>query len=318
MNRLAQALICLTDPAAKKAYDLLLLGKHAEPVAAGNELPPATAPSAARSSRMVRLPSLTTVRPLPEAQPTPEAPPRATPPSLGRTPLPPTLPPPAPPQAETLPQTPPPEPSPSPELVLLPGVAVPAEPPPSDREKEDPVAEAARSRIARRGLGTKRALYQRIVRTRQLLRLWDQSGRFLAWPKKRLSKAADAAEMVRLLGAIRRLLRGFPPLLGEAGQPGYLVMTLARQQAVVPTFQTLIASQRESLARDWWAGRGLLEKHRDYLRQEVRRMPRKNRLAWAARATAAFLTDQPGWVLLFLALVALNIAIWRTFFPPLP
>src|SRR5262249_14459095 len=133
--------------------------------------------------------------------------------------------------------------------------------------------------------------------------------------KKRLNKAADAAELVRLMGEIQELLRSFPPLLGEAGQPGYLVLTLARQQAVVPTFQTLISSQREALARDWWAGRELMEAHRDYLRKEVRGMRKKRAWGWTVRAVLAFLTDQPGWLLVFLALLALNVAIWRTFFP---
>src|SRR5262249_824391 len=151
------------------------------------------------------------------------------------------------------------------------------------------------SRAARRGLGTKRALYQRIVCTRQLLHAWEQAGRYLAWPKKRLNKAADAAELVRLMGEIQELLRSFPPLLAEAGQPGYLVLTLARQQAVVPTFQTLISSQREALARDWWAGRELMEAHRDYLRKEVRGMRKKRAWGWTVRAVLAFLTDQPGW-----------------------
>jgi hypothetical protein len=327
MNRLAQALICLTDPSAKKAYDLLLFGKHYEaPAAVAVSAPPPAAPPApppttpGRSSRSVRLPSLTTLQ-IPTGDvpaerrggmPTPA---RATPANLGRTPLPPVMPveplalPPAPPEP------PPPEEA-APELPLLLPAAPVAETPPPSRRKEDTPAEAGRSsRAARRGLGTKRALYQRIVRTRGLLHAWEQAGRYLAWPKKRLNKAADAAELVRLMGEIRELLRGFPPLLGEAGQPGYLVLMLARQQAVVPTFQTLLSTQRAALARDWWAGRELLESHRDYLRQEVRGMRRKRAWGWTVRAVGAFLTDQPGWVLVFLALLALNVAIWRTFFP---
>jgi hypothetical protein len=325
MNRLAQALICLTDPSAKQAYDLLLFGKHPEAAPAAvavSASPPSVTPTPARSSRSVRVPSLTTVQVPPGDAPPAErrggmpTPARGTPATLAQTPLPPVMPveplalPAAPPE-------PPPQTEPAPELPpLLPAVAVPGGTPAPQRRKEESPAEAGRSsRVARRGLGTKRALYQRIVRTRQLLHAWEQAGRFLAWPKKRLNKAADAAELVRLMGAIRDLLQGFPPLLGEAGQPGYLVLTLARQQAVVPTFQTLISSQREALARDWWAGRELLEAHRDYLRQEVRGMRRKRAWGWMVRAVVAFLTDQPGWVLVFLALLALNVAIWRTFFP---
>src|SRR5205085_2212475 len=123
------------------------------------------------------------------------------------------------------------------------------------------------STTARRGLGTKRALYYRIARTRQLLRAWDQAGVFLSKPKRRLTKQAEAADLVRQLTTIRHLLRRFPPLLGEAGQPGYLVVALARQEMIVQTFRTLLPSQRERLAQDWQSGRELLVSHRQFLRQ---------------------------------------------------
>ena len=60
------------------------------------------------------------------------------------------------------------------------------------------------------------------------------------------------------------------PLMGQAGQPGYLVVALARQQMIVPTLQTLLPSQREALARDWQAGHALLRSIRQFLRQELR------------------------------------------------
>ena len=55
-------------------------------------------------------------------------------------------------------------------------------------------------------------------------------------------------------------------LLGQAGQPGYLVLALARQELMVPMLQSLLPSQREALARDWQAGHDLLVNHRAFLR----------------------------------------------------
>src|SRR5688572_12059457 len=43
MNRLAQAFVCLTDPAAKRAYDVALLGERARP-SGPPPLPPAVKP----------------------------------------------------------------------------------------------------------------------------------------------------------------------------------------------------------------------------------------------------------------------------------
>lgn len=179
-------------------------------------------------------------------------------------------------------------------------------------EKIDPGSETIRaSGPARRGLGTKRALYHRVARTRQLIRAWDMLGRFLADPARRISKPAEATDLIQVLTTVRTLLRNFPPLLGVAGQPGYLVVSLARQAAVVPTFQTLLPSQREALSRDWASGRKLLGDHRQFLRQELRVMRKRSPAARVLRAIFTFVTDQPGMVLILLALLALNVALWR-------
>jgi hypothetical protein len=183
------------------------------------------------------------------------------------------------------------------------------EPPP---EPADPVLEAAQSGPARRGIATKRTLYRRITRTRRLLRTWNSLGKYLSSSKRRLSRSADGPELVRLLGEITTLLRNFPPLLGEAGQPGYLVLALA-QVDTVKVFQSFSPHQREALTRDWRAGVKLLLAHRDFLRQELRALRKRPFRQRLLRATWSLLTDQPGTVLLLLALLATNIALWRSY-----
>jgi hypothetical protein len=178
-------------------------------------------------------------------------------------------------------------------------------------EKLDPVAAEASAARARRGIGTKRTLYFRIARTRKLLAAWDQAGKFLAQPQRRITRPAEATELIRLLGRIQSLLRGFPPVLGQAGEPGYLVVALAMQPAPVPMFQTLLFSQREALAQHWDAGRKFLMAHRQFLRQEARARRRRGRLARAARATASFIAEYPEYVLFALAILAVTFAIAR-------
>jgi hypothetical protein len=179
-------------------------------------------------------------------------------------------------------------------------------------EPADPVLEAAKSGPARRGIATKRALYRRITRTRRLFRVWNSLGKYLSSPKRRLSRSADGPELVRLLDEITTLLRDFPPLLGEAGQPGYLVLALA-QVDTVKVFQSFSPHQREALTRDWRAGVKLLLAHRDFLRQELRALRKRPLRQRLLRATWSLLTDQPGAVLLLLALLAINIALWRSY-----
>lgn len=300
MNRLAQAFVCLTDAEAKRAYDRLLLGEPPAPdKAAAVEAPPAPTEPAAE------LPAGPAETPPPSSQQrtvldlalgdTAE---RLQPPS------------PAPPSMEEIE---------APELIdLAEEEALPAvelSPTVAPAEPVDSVMEAARSsQPARRGLGTKRALYYRVARTRSLLTAWSRAGKYLNDSKRKLSRPAEAREFLELLAAIRRLLENFPPLLGEAGQPGYLVIALAKQQVIVPTFQTLLPSQREALARDWVSGQKLLVAHKDFLRQELRGLRHKTPVGRALRAIRAFLNENPAGLLVVLALLALAIAMWREFF----
>jgi hypothetical protein len=279
MNRLAQAFVCLTDPEAKRAYDETLFGTPAEPEvvepSALDEPPEAYDPLA----WLYNPASLEG-----EASPGPAPGPVESQASV-----------------EPVAVAPPPQP-----VNAAPPVV--ASVPPAD-----PGVEAARSQPARRGLGTKRALYHRIVATRGLLHAWERSGKYLAPTKRRLTRRSEAVDLLRQLTEVRSQLEAFPPVLGRAGQPGYLVTSLARQQLIVPTFQSLLPDQREALSRDWHAGHKLLAAHRDYLRQELRALRRRSPPVRLIRAVRASLNDNPGIVLAILAGLAIVITLIRTY-----
>jgi hypothetical protein len=271
MNRLAQAYVCLTEPASKRAYDAALLGAVA-PVAAVAVAEPAAHSPAPTPDALAWLfgPAMTRSRS-----------PSSTPPPLARlTPLMPPA------------QPPPPKPVEPAELI-------------------DPVIAAAQqSAPARRGLGTKRALYTRVVATRQFLSVWDELGKYMESSKRPVSRSVDGPELNRLFHEMIRLRRRFPRLIGAAGQPGYLVVVLSAQEAA-KSIRALDESQREALSRDWSAGRKLLTAHRDFLRQEIRAMRKRTFKNRMARAAHAVLTDQPAVTFFLLLLLALNIALWR-------
>jgi hypothetical protein len=314
MNRLAQAFVCLMEPVSKKAYDASLLGT-----------PVSTTPAAAPIAPAPQSETLDWLKSQPPSVPSP-------PPLPGRTVAtasPPATPPPLPAPAVldyAAASSPPirlPPPLPSTPLarteVDIPAAsdttAVPAPSPipaPPPAEPIDPLREAAQSGPARRGIATRRALYQRIARTRHLLRVWSGLGKYLSSPKRRLNRAVEGPELVRDLEEITDLLRGFPPLLGEAGQPGYLVLALT-QVDTVKVFQSFSPHQREALTRDWRAGTKLLLAHRDFLRQELRALRQRPLRQRLLHATWSLLIDQPGTVLLLLALLAVNVALWRTY-----
>jgi hypothetical protein len=114
------------------------------------------------------------------------------------------------------------------------------------------------------------------------------------------------------LDEITHLLGSFPPLLGEAGQPGYLVLALT-QVDTVKVYQSFSPHQREALSRDWGAGLKLLTAHRDFLRQELRTLRKRPLRQRLLRASWSLIVDQPGTVLLLLALLAINVALWRSY-----
>jgi len=182
-------------------------------------------------------------------------------------------------------------------------------------ERVDPILEAARSPEARRGLGTRRAIYQRLLLTRDLIRLWDQVGKHVAEPHRKLKRQSSAEELDHDLLEISALLKQFPPCLGHAGQPGYMVVSLEKQE-ILETFKTMDFPQRQSLSLDWQAGRNLLQAHVAFLRQENRALRRLTLRQRADRVASALLYERPGWVMLGLALTALTIAIVLTYLPP--
>jgi hypothetical protein len=296
MNRLAQAFVCLTDPEAKKAYDARFAAAPATPAAMVEE---------------DQEQSDATHDPLAWLYAGPGA---GIDPTRAVTQL--ELPTPR----NGAPSSPPREASPSAKALDDTGQRAGLIPPPVRRipgsgpAKHDPILEAAHeSPTARRGLGTKRALYHRVACTRRLLRAWNEAGPYVGHPGRRLNKPVEATDLIHALITLRTQLKSFPPLLGQAGQPGYLVVALARQQVIVPTFQTLLPSQREALARDWRAGLKLLHAHLQFLREELRTMRERGMFNRTIRAMRSMLLGHFGLLLLLLAGLAVVVALWRSF-----
>ena len=302
MNRLAQAFNCLSDPAAKKAYDTTHFPDRVPaPPPAPTPPPAAPAPPPVEPRPLAATPDPLAWLYGPWSRAAPKRPWRHPPRSrCPRTSLPIRRPPrpwlvgfrrsaatDAPSPAATAPEPPPPA---------------------TELEAEDPVVElAAFSAPARRGLGSKLALYYRISPGASCCGPGFRSATTSA-TRFQLTKKPDAIDLVRQLGTIRQLLQGFPPLLGQAGQPGYLVIALARQQMIVQTFLALLPSQREALVRDWQEGLKLLAAHRRFLRDELWALHRKGWIGRSFRVMRALVTDQPGLWLVLLALLAANLA----------
>jgi hypothetical protein len=303
MNRLARAFSCLTDPDAKQAYDDALLGRTSKK----NEIPFPPEPGADSVdplawlfgpwSRLAAQDSGILV--------TQQA-------SLDwmRTP---------PPQRHSWAPPPvrfPTSPAAPAEGTRAPDGASTASPPPlpAPAVARPPLAERVpRAWLARRGLGTKSGLFSRIDTTRHLLRAWRRVGRYVAQAERRLTRAADAVDLIRQLHRVRKHLKRFPPLLGDVGQPGFWVLSLARQQMAIPIFRALSLGQREMLARDWKDGLAVLASHRRLLRHECRCVRGKSCWGRLHRSLQFLFAEHPSlWLVVALALAftATAVIIW--------
>jgi hypothetical protein len=239
MNRLAQALVCLSDPVAKRAYDAALR------------------PKAITSSFQ-------------EIYGEPEPGPYEL----------------APPEPTTLPA-----------LSSVP------------RASRSWTGEPRTRRPGHTNADARRELYRRLGAARRLLATWRELRDCLAHPRTKLGPA-DAIEFVGALMDVRDRSVGFDSF-GLPGQPGSVVLGLARQSLPLSEFRHLSAGQRVELASDWLAGDAKLSSMYDDLLREVRRGRR-----WVPRPFRHFLravaTDALDLTLLVLGLAALGLAIWRT------
>lgn len=317
MNRLAQAFVCLTEKSAKRSYDATLPGLPKlpiEPSAPTTPVPsslPSPPPSPNPPPPPIRRPrdpliwlytpnekEAGSIQPPPVRGPGLQTEPPPLPPEYGAA----TAVAPSGETSQTEAEVEDPTRATSPEVVSL--------PPP---EPVDPILEAARnSRQARKGLNSRKAIYQRVLQTRQLRRMWQRLSRYLDDPTRKLARP-EAESLYKLVERIEEASEGFP-LIGEAGQPGHLIFSLTQLDRA-RMLLALNEGQRESLRRDWEAGLKFLDAHQSFLRQKTAAMTRQG-------GSRQFLQEQKLWVsenpmiglLLLLALIALIIALWRTDF----
>jgi hypothetical protein len=306
LNRLAQAYVCLTEPAAKRRYDESLgLDRAVALLAADKDA--------------TKLPCVATDTPPPGQLVRPR---RVEQSPRPRTPTPPPLPalPPLPDANGDLPT----------QELVVPGIseesteemsdsAIEATLPPLVTPSEEtgscrvcPLEEAARSRVARVGLCTRRGILRRIQVLRQLVRAWNNVGRLLPsnTPNKKLNLKAQTLALVRNLKRVEELLEQFPPIFGQAGQPGFLVLSLPEQSLTTKKLQALDSAQRDKLREDWEAGYTLLRAHGRLLTELTEAYRGLGPVGRIIHALHTAMVHQPTVAIILWLLLAGNVLLW--------
>lgn len=302
LNRLAQAYVCLTEPAAKQRYDASILDDSN--VAVLDSLP-------------ANHPCVSTDTPVPGTYHLPGRMRNRSTPAVA---CPPPLPDPASVSDQMLevPGITPEEPE-----DILDDAAIEATLPPlvpteelPDHPPVCPLEEAARSRTARVGLCTRRGILRRIQLLRQLLRTWNNIGRLLPHnpsfgaPSRKLNPRSRGQALLRNLNRMQELLNDFPQIFGEAGQSGFLVLGLLEQEQAAYTLHTLDDAQLAKLAEDWRAGYDLLRAHGRLLTEltsQHRNLGFFQRWLLNLRST---IVHQPVVAAILLILIGGNLILW--------
>jgi hypothetical protein len=166
--------------------------------------------------------------------------------------------------------------------------------------------------VPARGPGLQPSLHQRLLSVRRIFHAWQAVGKYLENVQREFYPREEVSNLQYQLQIIRAQLGTWFPAMVEIGQPGHLVLSLARQQIIAPTLQALLPDQRERLGHDWKVGSELIRERRRELREELRGRSRSRRRLRKLRLVWARLSENPEDILLFLAMIALDIA-----YPPL-
>jgi hypothetical protein len=294
MNRLAQALVCLTDPAARAIYDAELglppLVPASEPIAS---VVPRPAPPPLPQPPYEVIPGF----PIPtdEDAPSPDMtqiievsfpvgllPPKAVAPAYEVVEDKPS-------QPKVLPYE------------IVPDFLIEAD---LINRAEPPWQPA-----------TRRQLYTRLTRLRRLLATWQKLKLFFDDPQEPLDRPMTVLLLLEVVRELQPLLDCVPLLIGDPWRPGGLVVALIRQPLFLHNLRSLLPDQRQAVTLDWQRGEGELSREYARLRELSRsgrpfrrHFPRRGRLM----RTARWAMRNPESLLVGLALAILLLVLLRS------
>jgi len=168
---------------------------------------------------------------------------------------------------------------------------------------------AQQSAEARAGLGTLEAVVRRVDETRRVLIAWNNAGRWLRDPKRKLVKPADDLDLSRRLTAVNDALTDFPAIVGQPGMPGYRVAATARLRLNSLLVRGMDLPHRELLSLDWVNGRNVLFEYRRFLRQHFKALRHRGPVSLIMHALRWFVNDHPIVMALTVVILA-GVAIW--------
>jgi hypothetical protein len=157
---------------------------------------------------------------------------------------------------------------------------------------------------------SRRWIYVRLAEVRKALRAWDRLRHVFGDPNDPLDRPG---RVLLLLEAAADLRLYLPSLMGVVGigQPGGLVTTVVSQSLLMDTLRRLLPEQRQALSIDWRRGNDQLQWEYSRLRQLALQLRSEADGIQRVPALVRWIRDFPELLLLSLAFLALFLALFR-------
>ncbi|MCX7666772.1 MAG: hypothetical protein N2112_14650 [Gemmataceae bacterium] len=155
-----------------------------------------------------------------------------------------------------------------------------------------------------------RQLYRERARLRRCLEAWELAYPFLAEPTRSFQRPSDRIRQHQAIEAVKNCLPDVIEFLPDTQQS--LLVSLMKRPDGVNVVQTLLPSQRESLAKSFRRIHYDLTEYAFYLRQQVQRRHERDFVRTYLGPLGYMINRYPEILMFPLALLSLIIAIWRS------
>jgi hypothetical protein len=158
---------------------------------------------------------------------------------------------------------------------------------------------------------SRRWIYTRLALIRRARRGWEKLRPILGDPQDPIDRPG---RMLLLLEAVRSVRPHLPALAGVVGgidEPGGIVAAVINQPLLLDTLRRLLPDQRRALAIDWRRGQRQLQSEYSRLRSQARELRGQAEGIQRVPTVLRWLRDFPEILLLALALFALVLAAMR-------
>jgi hypothetical protein len=157
----------------------------------------------------------------------------------------------------------------------------------------------------------RRWIYTRLALLRRAQRAWERLRPVLGDPQDPLDRPGRVLILLEAVAEVRPLLPPISGVVGGVGEPGGVVAAVISQPLILDTLRRLLPDQRQALAIDWRRGQAELQKEYTRLRELIREGRARPAGARGGSVLLRWLMKTPEIMLAALAVLAIVIALFR-------